>query len=91
MTDWRQRAALSVGQVAEALGVARLHVQRAIEARELRTVTIAGQVRVPVRALLELLGEVEPQLDNEKAGTMQPTLAARRRADEILRDLGSRA
>lgn len=90
MTHWRQRAALSVGQVAEALGVARLHVQRAIEARELRIVTIAGQVRVPVRALLELLGEVDPQLDAD-AAIPRPSSTARRRADEILRDLGARA
>lgn len=83
MTDWRLRAALSVGQVADVLGLARLHVERAISAGELELVTIAGQRRVTVRSLRVLLREVEPE--PEASRPVPPaTRQARLDADRLL-------
>jgi len=74
---WRERAALSVREVAQLLGCS----ERAVRRLGLRTVQVGGRARIPVRVVLELMGEATPQATATEATTSKAT---ERKLDRIL-------
>jgi hypothetical protein len=56
--SWRERAALTIAEAAELLSVSESTMRRSYRDR---FVTIGGRARVPVRLVLEIMGEAEPE------------------------------
>ena len=78
MSDWRQRAALSVAEVAELLSVS----ERTVRRMGMPTVQVGGRARIPTRAVLELLGEGHATAA-QAAAAPKRSREARRQADRI--------
>ena len=55
--DWRSKAAISIEEAAELLGLGRNSAYNAVKRKEIPSRRIGGRILVPVAALRALLGE----------------------------------
>lgn len=70
-------AFLTVRQAADVIGLSRSAAYRAVERGDLPTVRLAGRLRVPIGALLKMMGLIQPT-DGATTPWAQATVASAR-------------
>ncbi|MGI9018664.1 MAG: helix-turn-helix domain-containing protein [Euzebya sp.] len=70
-------AFLSVTQAADVIGLSRSAAYRAVDRGDLPTIRLAGRLRVPIGALLTMMGLIEPAHGERTSWAEAVTAAAR--------------